>query len=59
MAVKPITGMLRRGLVTDLGIAMGLGVTFGSLYWYEDPVMSLIVAVACCGWDEFAMRGWN
>ncbi|KAH9883527.1 hypothetical protein F4778DRAFT_787029 [Xylariomycetidae sp. FL2044] len=34
MAVKPITGMLKRGLVTDLGIALGLGVTMGSFYWY-------------------------
>ncbi|KAI0108044.1 cytochrome-c oxidase, subunit VIIa [Daldinia grandis] len=34
MAIAPITGMLRRGLVTDLGIALGLGVTFGSLYWH-------------------------
>ncbi|KAI0018676.1 hypothetical protein F4780DRAFT_781204 [Xylariomycetidae sp. FL0641] len=34
MAIKPITGMLRRGLVTDLSIALGLGVTMGSLYWH-------------------------
>ncbi|KAI1500334.1 hypothetical protein F5X99DRAFT_410185 [Biscogniauxia marginata] len=34
MTIKPITGMLRRGLVTDIGIALGLGVTMGSLYWY-------------------------
>ncbi|KAI1810676.1 cytochrome-c oxidase, subunit VIIa [Poronia punctata] len=34
MAVKPITGMLKRGLVTDLAIALGLGMTMGSAYWY-------------------------
>ncbi|KAI1494211.1 hypothetical protein F5X96DRAFT_36778 [Biscogniauxia mediterranea] len=34
MAIAPITGMLRRGLITDLSIALGLGVTMGSLYWY-------------------------
>ncbi|KAI0109305.1 cytochrome-c oxidase, subunit VIIa [Hypoxylon sp. NC0597] len=34
MAVKPITGMLRRGLVTDLSIALGLGATFGTFYWH-------------------------
>ncbi|KAI1609989.1 cytochrome c oxidase subunit 7A precursor [Exophiala viscosa] len=34
MAIKPITGMLRRGLVLDLSIAMGLGTTFGYLWWY-------------------------
>ncbi|KAI1204433.1 uncharacterized protein F4807DRAFT_447182 [Annulohypoxylon truncatum] len=34
MAIKPITGMLRRGLVTDLSIGLGLGVTFASLYWH-------------------------
>ncbi|OTA89183.1 hypothetical protein M434DRAFT_398771 [Hypoxylon sp. CO27-5] len=34
MAVKPITGMLRRGLVTDLGIALALGATFGTFYWH-------------------------
>ncbi|EAQ84398.1 hypothetical protein F5144DRAFT_607078 [Chaetomium tenue] len=34
MAVKPITGMLRRGLITDLGIALGLGLVFGNAFWY-------------------------
>ncbi|ETN45418.1 uncharacterized protein HMPREF1541_09249 [Cyphellophora europaea CBS 101466] len=34
MPVKPITGMLRRGLVLDLAIAGGLGTTFGYLWWY-------------------------
>ncbi|KAK4189679.1 hypothetical protein QBC35DRAFT_450121 [Podospora australis] len=32
--VKPITGMLRRGLILDLSIALGLGFTFGSAFWY-------------------------
>ncbi|KAI6249722.1 Cytochrome c oxidase subunit 9, mitochondrial [Erysiphe necator] len=34
MAIKPITGMLRRGLVLDLSIAFGLGTSFGYLFWY-------------------------
>ncbi|KAI1185110.1 hypothetical protein F5B17DRAFT_432884 [Nemania serpens] len=34
MAIKPITGMLKRGLVTDLAIALGLGTAMGSAYWY-------------------------
>ncbi|KIN05610.1 hypothetical protein OIDMADRAFT_16898 [Oidiodendron maius Zn] len=34
MAIQPITGMLRRGLIVDLSIAFGLGISFGSLYWY-------------------------
>ncbi|KAI0185109.1 hypothetical protein F4680DRAFT_454233 [Xylaria scruposa] len=34
MAIKPITGMLKRGLVVDLSIALGIGMTMGSAYWY-------------------------
>ncbi|CZS88094.1 related to cytochrome-c oxidase chain VIIa [Rhynchosporium agropyri] len=34
MAIKPITGMLRRGLVLDLSVAFGLGTTFGYAFWY-------------------------
>ncbi|KLU83723.1 hypothetical protein MAPG_02774 [Magnaporthiopsis poae ATCC 64411] len=34
MAVKPIVGMLRRGLILDLGIALGIGATMGSAFWY-------------------------
>ncbi|RVX75369.1 hypothetical protein B0A52_00722 [Exophiala mesophila] len=34
MPIKPIEGMLRRGLVLDLSIAGGLGTTFGYLFWY-------------------------
>ncbi|KAI2778504.1 cytochrome-c oxidase, subunit VIIa [Daldinia loculata] len=34
MAIAPITGMLRRGLVADLSIGLGIGVTFGALYWH-------------------------
>jgi len=34
MAIKPITGMLRRGLVLDLSVALGLGVSCGYLFWY-------------------------
>ncbi|CZT21036.1 related to cytochrome-c oxidase chain VIIa [Ramularia collo-cygni] len=32
--VKPITGMLRRGLVLDLSVAFGLGTAFGYGWWY-------------------------
>ncbi|OIW29269.1 hypothetical protein CONLIGDRAFT_633426 [Coniochaeta ligniaria NRRL 30616] len=32
--IKPITGILRRNLILDLGIALGIGFTFGSAYWY-------------------------
>ncbi|KAK0751370.1 hypothetical protein B0T18DRAFT_426020 [Schizothecium vesticola] len=34
MAVAPITGMLRRGLILDLGIGLGIGFVFGNAYWY-------------------------
>ncbi|RYO14933.1 hypothetical protein AA0121_g7452 [Alternaria tenuissima] len=37
MAVKPITGMLRRQVVLDLSVAMGLGVTAGYGWWYGLP----------------------
>ncbi|GAB1732362.1 hypothetical protein NU195Hw_g7306t1 [Hortaea werneckii] len=32
--VKPITGMLRRGLVLDLSVAFGLGTASGYFWWY-------------------------
>ncbi|QSZ33337.1 hypothetical protein DSL72_002925 [Monilinia vaccinii-corymbosi] len=34
MAIKPITGMLRRGLVLDLSVALGMGTVFGNVFWY-------------------------
>jgi cytochrome c oxidase subunit 7 len=34
MPVKPIVGMLRRGLVLDLSVAFGLGTSFGYFFWY-------------------------
>jgi len=34
MAIAPITGKLRRRLITDLSVAMGLGVSGGYLFWY-------------------------
>ncbi|KAL2071311.1 hypothetical protein VTL71DRAFT_12546 [Oculimacula yallundae] len=34
MPIKPITGMLRRGLVLDLSVAFGLGTSFGYAFWY-------------------------
>ncbi|KAI1002786.1 hypothetical protein K3495_g5420 [Podosphaera aphanis] len=34
MAIAPITGMLRRGLIVDLSIALGLGLSGGCLFWY-------------------------
>ncbi|KAF2092230.1 cytochrome-c oxidase, subunit VIIa, partial [Saccharata proteae CBS 121410] len=32
--VKPITGMLRRGLVLDISVAFGLGLSAGYGWWY-------------------------
>ncbi|KAB5571799.1 hypothetical protein GE09DRAFT_1216418 [Coniochaeta sp. 2T2.1] len=32
--IKPITGILRRNLILDLGIGCGVGFIFGSAYWY-------------------------
>ncbi|VUC21767.1 unnamed protein product [Clonostachys rosea] len=34
MAVAPITGMLRRNLVLDLGIALGSGFAMANIFWY-------------------------
>ncbi|KAF2202389.1 cytochrome c oxidase family protein-like protein [Delitschia confertaspora ATCC 74209] len=34
MAIKPITGMLRRTIVLDLTVALGLGMTAGYAFWY-------------------------
>lgn len=34
MAIKPITGMLRRNLVMDLSIALGLGFVAANGFWY-------------------------
>lgn len=34
MPVPKIEGMLRRKLVLDISSALGLGVTFGYLWWY-------------------------
>ncbi|KAG8169067.1 hypothetical protein KVR01_001816 [Diaporthe batatas] len=34
MAVKPIVGILRRNLILDLGIALGLGFAMGNVYWH-------------------------
>ncbi|KAG8625002.1 hypothetical protein KVT40_006753 [Elsinoe batatas] len=39
--VKPITGMLRRGLVLDLSVAFGLGTSAGYLWWYGFHVPSV------------------
>lgn len=33
MAIAPITGKLRRRLITDLSVAMGLGIAGGYLFW--------------------------
>ncbi|KAL2218365.1 cytochrome c oxidase family protein [Thermoascus aurantiacus ATCC 26904] len=33
-ALPPIKGMLRRSLVLDLSTAIGLGTSFGYLWWY-------------------------
>ncbi|XTI91436.1 hypothetical protein V2W45_1459833 [Cenococcum geophilum] len=42
MAVKPITGMLRRGIVLDLTVALGLGTTAGYAWWYA--LFSAVIA---------------
>ncbi|KAK1922455.1 hypothetical protein DB88DRAFT_495114 [Papiliotrema laurentii] len=34
MAIAPIVGMLRKKLITDLSIALGLGTALGYGYWY-------------------------
>ncbi|KAL2111239.1 hypothetical protein VUR80DRAFT_10366 [Thermomyces stellatus] len=34
MAIKPITGMLRRNLVTDLAVGLTIGFSMGSAFWY-------------------------
>ncbi|OAA61941.1 Cytochrome c oxidase, subunit VIIa, fungal [Niveomyces insectorum RCEF 264] len=34
MAIKPITGMLRRGLIMDISIGLGIGFAMGNLFWY-------------------------
>ncbi|KAK2625768.1 hypothetical protein QTJ16_005080 [Diplocarpon rosae] len=41
MAIKPITGMLRRGLVLDLSVAFGLGTSAGYAFWYGFHVPSV------------------
>ncbi|RCI08569.1 hypothetical protein L249_4774 [Ophiocordyceps polyrhachis-furcata BCC 54312] len=34
MAIKPITGMLRRRLVLDLSIGIGSGFVMANVFWY-------------------------
>ncbi|KAK3196348.1 Cytochrome c oxidase subunit 7A [Lecanicillium sp. MT-2017a] len=34
MAIKPITGMLRRRLILDLGIGLGAGFVMANWFWY-------------------------
>ena len=34
MAIAPITGKLRKTLITDIAIAFGLGISGGYAYWY-------------------------
>ncbi|ORY10065.1 hypothetical protein BCR34DRAFT_486300 [Clohesyomyces aquaticus] len=34
MAIKPITGMLRRAVVLDLSVGIGIGVAGGYAWWY-------------------------
>jgi len=41
MAIAPITGKLRKRLITDLSVAMGLGVAGGYLYWYGYALPSI------------------
>jgi len=32
--IKPIVGMLRRQLILDLSVGMGLGLVMANAYWY-------------------------
>ncbi|KAM3509279.1 hypothetical protein MY11210_006372 [Beauveria gryllotalpidicola] len=34
MAVAPITGMLRRRLIVDLGVGLGAGFLMANAFWY-------------------------
>ncbi|KAF2713042.1 cytochrome c oxidase family protein-like protein [Pleomassaria siparia CBS 279.74] len=34
MAIKPITGMLKRQIVLDISMGLGLGVAAGYGWWY-------------------------
>ncbi|KAF2798724.1 cytochrome c oxidase family protein-like protein [Melanomma pulvis-pyrius CBS 109.77] len=34
MAIKPITGMLKRQIVLDISVALGLGTAAGYGFWY-------------------------
>ncbi|PNY29571.1 Cytochrome c oxidase subunit 7A [Tolypocladium capitatum] len=34
MAIKPITGILRRRLILDLTIGLGAGVAMANWFWY-------------------------
>ncbi|CAK7265966.1 Cytochrome c oxidase subunit 7A [Sporothrix epigloea] len=34
MAIQPITGMLRRTLIMDIGLGLGLGFVMGNVFWY-------------------------
>lgn len=34
MPIAPITGKLRKTLITDIAIAFGLGIGGGYAYWY-------------------------
>ncbi|KAI1432697.1 hypothetical protein GGR50DRAFT_696815 [Xylaria sp. CBS 124048] len=34
MVIKPITGMLKKGLMVDLGVGLAVGVVMGNAYWY-------------------------
>ncbi|CAZ82570.1 unnamed protein product [Tuber melanosporum] len=34
MAIAPIVGRLRKGLIIDLSVSLGLGTAAGCLFWY-------------------------
>ncbi|ROV99628.1 hypothetical protein VPNG_07750 [Cytospora leucostoma] len=34
MAIRPVVGMLRRNLITDIGVSLAIGVAMGNVYWY-------------------------
>lgn len=36
MAIAPITGTLRRKIITDISVGFGVGFVFATWYWYAE-----------------------
>ncbi|KAI5853218.1 hypothetical protein DFP73DRAFT_590271 [Morchella snyderi] len=41
MAIAPIVGRLRKGLVLDLSVSLGIGTSMGYLFWYGYHIPSI------------------